>query len=49
MTDTVRWAPRPDNSTWGDFGPDDENGRLNLLTPEKAPQGIAEVKIGKTF
>ena len=24
-------------------------GRLNLVTPEKVLQGIAEVKIGKTF
>ena len=38
-----------DGSTWGDWGPDDERGRLNLLTPEKVLQGIAEVKTGKTF
>jgi len=44
-----RWVRRPDGSNWGDFGPDDELGRLNLLTPEKVLQGIAEVKIGKTF
>ena len=39
----------PAGSTWGDFGADDERGRLNLLTPEKVLQGIAEVKVGKTF
>jgi kynurenine formamidase len=49
MADNPRWARRPEGSTWGDFGPDDERGRLNLLTPEKVLQGIAEVKLGKTF
>jgi len=27
-----RWSRRPAGSTWGDFGADDELGRLNLLT-----------------
>ena len=27
-----RWRQRPEGSNWGDFGPDDEIGRLNLLT-----------------
>ena len=49
MTDNPRWTTRPAGSTWGDFGPNDERGRLNLLTPEKVLQGIAEVKVGKTF
>ena len=49
MADNPRWTRRPDGSTWGDFGPDDELGRLNLLTPQKVLQGIAEVKTGKTF
>lgn len=49
MTDTARWTHRPPGSNWGDFGPDDQNGRLNLLTPEKVRQGIAEVKEGLTF
>ena len=49
MADNPRWTRRPDGSTWGDFGPDDEKGRLNLLTPEKVLQGIAEVKTGRTF
>jgi kynurenine formamidase len=44
-----RWKRRPEGSTWGDFGPDDQLGRLNLVTPEKVLQGISEVKIGKTF
>ena len=39
-----RWTIRPEGSNWGDFGPDDEYGRLNLLTREKVLHGIAEVK-----
>lgn len=49
MPFSTRWKHRPQGSTWGDFGPDDELGRLNLVTPEKVLQGIAEVKVGKTF
>ncbi|MGF1586952.1 MAG: cyclase family protein [Bacteroidales bacterium] len=45
----MRWKQRPENSTWGDWGEDDQIGRLNLITPEKVLQGIAEVKTGKTF
>ena len=44
-----RWTRRPPGSTWGDFGPDDELGRLNLVTREKVLEGIAEVKVGETF
>ena len=44
-----RWKQRPEGSTWGDFGPDDELGRINLLTPEKVRQGAAEVKEGISF
>ncbi len=44
-----RWKQRPPGSTWGDFGPDDQRGRMNLLTREKVLQGIAEVKLGETI
>jgi kynurenine formamidase len=44
-----RWKKRPEGSNWGDFGPDDQIGRLNLLTPEKVLQGVAEVKAGRKF
>ena len=44
-----RWKHRPEGSTWGDFGPDDEIGRLNLLTPEKVLQGVREVRAGQAF
>ena len=44
-----RWVKRPEGSTWGDFGEDDQLGRLNLITPNKVMQGIAEVREGKSF
>ena len=46
---TLRWSRRPEGSNWGEFGPDDECGRLNLITPEKVLQGLAEVRDGRTF
>ena len=36
MPENPRWKHRPAGSTWGDFGPDDQLGRLNLVTPEKS-------------
>lgn len=48
-THNPRWTQRPEGSTWGDFGPDDQLGRLNLLTPQKVLQGLAEVKDGRSF
>jgi kynurenine formamidase len=44
-----RWTKRPSGSTWGDWGDDDELGRINLLTPEKVLQGVREVQTGETF
>jgi kynurenine formamidase len=44
-----RWKNRPEGSNWGDFGPDDQLGRLNLIGPEQVRKGVAEVKVGKTF
>ena len=44
-----RWKQRPPGSNWGDFGPDDQCGRINLLTPEKVRQAVAEVREGLTF
>ena len=48
-TESRRWTRRPEGSTWGDWGVDDQLGRLNLLTREKVLQGIAEVRKGLTF
>ena len=44
-----RWQQRPSGSTWGDWGDDDELGRINLLTPEKVLQGVREVEHGISF
>lgn len=46
---TRRWKNRPPGSNWGDFGPDDELGRLNLLTPERLRAAAAEVREGLSF
>ena len=46
---TKRWKQRPPGSTWGDWGNDDELGRINLLTPEKVLQGVREVEAGISF
>ncbi len=48
----MRYTQRPDGSTWGEFGEDDQGGvvgRLNLLTPEKVRQGAAEIREGRVF
>lgn len=44
-----RWQHAPPHSNWGEFGPDDQLGRMNLVTPAKVLQGMAEVKEGRTF
>lgn len=49
MGTSSRWKKRPEGSTWGDFGDDDQLGRLNLLTAEKVRQGVAEVREGMAF
>jgi len=49
MAENPRWKRRPPGSTWGDWGPDDQLGRLNLLTSDKVLKAVAEVKEGRTF
>jgi kynurenine formamidase len=44
-----RWKQRPPGSNWGEFGEDDELGRINLLTQQKVLQGVQEVSEGKAF
>jgi kynurenine formamidase len=46
---TKRWNQRPAGSTWGDWGEDDELGRINLLTREKVLEGVREVEAGISF
>ncbi|MGY6564103.1 MAG: cyclase family protein [Halomonadaceae bacterium] len=44
-----RWTKRPEGSNWGDYGEDDQLGRLNLIDQVKVLQGAAEIRTGKTF
>jgi len=45
----ARWKNRPEGSNWGDFGPDDQRGRINLLTPERVVAAAREVREGIRF
>ena len=49
MTENPRWTRRPDGSTWGDWGPDDQLGRLNLLTPERVLTAREEIRLGEVY
>lgn len=44
-----RWSKRPDGSNWGDFGEDDQVGRLNLITPQRRLAAMREVQAGIAF
>ncbi len=44
-----RWKHAPPGSHWGEFGTDDQRGRMNLVDAAKVLQGVAEVQVGKTF
>lgn len=44
-----RWKVRPHRSNWGDFGDDDQVGRLNLITSECRLKAIEEVREGIVF
>ena len=44
-----RWRRRPEGSNWGDFGADDQVGRMNLITPERRLGAVQEVKAGLCF
>ncbi|UIF88455.1 cyclase family protein [Cupriavidus sp. UYPR2.512] len=45
----LRWKRQPEGSHWGEFGPDDQRGRMNLVDRAKVLQGVAEVREGLTF
>jgi hypothetical protein len=49
MIKEKRWSIRPEGSNWGDFGPDDQIGRLNLITPERRRAAAQEVREGIAF
>jgi hypothetical protein len=44
-----RWTVRPEGSNWGDFGRDDQLGRLNLITAETRRRAATEVREGIAF
>jgi len=44
-----RWQNRPSGSNWGDFGEDDELGRLNFLTDACRLRAACEIQTGKAF
>ncbi|MYN14392.1 cyclase family protein [Pusillimonas sp. TS35] len=44
-----RWTQRPEGANWGDFGADDQLGRVNLLTEAQVLKGVHEVREGKVF
>jgi hypothetical protein len=48
-TESRRWKRRPEGSNWGDFGPGDQIGRMNLITPEVRRRALAEAREGIAF
>jgi len=44
-----RWVNRPEGSTWGNWGVDDQRGRMNLVTPMLRKQAATEIKEGLCF
>ncbi len=49
MVVAKRWKHRPEPSTWGDWGDDDQLGRLNLIGPEQVLAALQEVTTGRSF
>jgi len=46
---TPRWQKRPPGSNWGDFGVDDQVGRLNLIDANARRSAASQVKEGLAF
>ncbi|ANA36191.1 hypothetical protein R82526_03998 [Ralstonia mannitolilytica] len=45
----MRWKQRPQGSNWGEFGEDDQLGRLNLIGPQQVLAGAREIREGLSF
>ena len=43
------WLKRPEGSNWGDFGEDDQIGRMNLVTPTRRLAAVKRVTEGLAF
>jgi len=44
-----RWKNRPPGSNWGEFGDDDQRGRMNYITAARRLAALKEVKAGQVF
>ena len=44
-----RWLKRPEGSNWGDFGEDDQIGRMNLVTAARRLAAVRSVEEGLAF
>ena len=44
-----RWKNRPEGSNWGEFGDEDQHGRMNYITAERRLAALKEVKTGQVF
>ncbi|MES1951584.1 hypothetical protein S4A8_12052 [Salinisphaera sp. S4-8] len=47
--DMPEFKKRPVGANWGDYGADDQLGRVNLLNEKQVLKGVAEVRAGRTF
>ncbi|SKA41798.1 Putative cyclase [Enhydrobacter aerosaccus] len=45
----TRWKQRPEGSNWGEFGPDDQLGSMNMVGRDQVLKGLAEVRDGRIF
>jgi kynurenine formamidase len=45
----TRWQHRPPGSNWGEYGTEDQRGRMNLLTPARRLAAVREVREGLVF
>src|SRR5690606_11261396 len=49
MTTTAHWKQRPAGANWGDFGPDDQLGRLNWIDAQARVRAAREIQQGLSF
>lgn len=46
---TTQWKQRPDGSNWGDFGAEDQLGRLNWIDARVRAEAAREIVTGQSF